>query len=337
MNFGFIGFGLMGQQRLKSVLRMGGHRAVSVFDPDSAKLASLAADCRRAATWQAVIEDPEVDVVVAAVPHHLTREVCIAGLSAGKHVFSEKPIGRTTAECSDILAADTHGKCFGVGFNYRHYPGIQHAKRLIESGDLGKLTHMRFVLGHAARPGYEKEWKTSKEACGGGALLDPGIHVVDLIRFLGGEVAQADARLFTNYWTMLDVEDNAFLNTETAAGVYTQAHISITEWKNRMSIDIFGADACVQIRGRSGFYGAQVVRLTRRWGWLDKSREEEIVTEYPKEDNSFTEELKLYVERIEGRAAPDLAMKRDAVRALEIVEGVYRQQQTRQQQFAVAV
>jgi predicted dehydrogenase len=324
LNFGLIGFGLMGQQRLKALNRLGGHRVVAVYDPSPAQLAKLPVDgsIAVASSVDGLLANDEIETVIVAVPHNMTHRICTESFEAGKNVFCEKPLGRSTGECRSILLSVPERLHLGVGFNYRHYPGIQQVRRAIEQGDLGLVSHMRLVLGHGGRPGYEKEWKTSKKLCGGGALFDPGIHAIDLTRFLLGEIGEAKATLFRAFWK-IDVEDNAFVSFETEGQRQVQAHISTTEWKNRMSIDVFGTDGCIQLRGRSGFYGPQVVRYTRRWGWMEQPPTEEAVTEYPREDVSFAEELRLFISRTEGREAPDLANGTDALRALAIVEELY--------------
>jgi predicted dehydrogenase len=179
------------------------------------------------------------------------------------------------------------------------------------------------VFGHAGRPGYEREWKTSKALCGGGSALDPGIHIIDLVRFLLDEVESVDAHLFRSFWD-IDVEDNAFVLLRTHSGREASLHISITEWKNQFSFDILGTEGEIQIRGRGGFYGTQSLTLTTRWGWLQTPKAESLVKEYPGEDGSFGEELKAFFGRIAGEPSDgSLAGPADALRALEIIDGIY--------------
>jgi predicted dehydrogenase len=277
-----------------------------------------------AASADELVARPDVDAVIVAVPHHLTRDLATMAFDAGKHVFCEKPLGRNVAECDDVLAAQARsGRVLGVGFNYRHYPGMTEARRLIEAGAIGEPTHLRFTLGHAGRPGYEAEWKTSKELCGGGALFDPGIHALDLVRFLLGPIESGSITLFRSFWE-IDVEDNAFVWLRTEQGRQAQLHISITEWRNELALDILGRDGSLRIRGRSGFYGRQSLELTKRWSWLSEERKgEEIVRTYPHEDSSFEVELRQFLDRVEGRTTPDLADADDARSALVWIERLY--------------
>lgn len=327
MNVGIVGFGLMGQQRARSLARLGGHRLAAVYDPDPGRAAALTGDMdyRVAPTLEALVAREDVEAVVVAVPHFEARRAVLAALEAGRHVLCEKPLGLSAAESRELLeAAARRGLRLAAGFNYRFYPGVQDARRMIEEGALGRLTHARFLLGHGARPGYELEWKTSRALCGGGVLLDPGVHVIDLVRFLGGEITAGWARLFRSFWN-IDVEDNAFLWLETASGCRVEAHVSITEWKSSFRVELLGTEGYLTLTGRGGHYGPQQLRYDRRWSWLDGRSSQAVARDYPPEDVSFAAELAAFFDWIGSPAlrAP-LGTGEDGRRALEIVEALYR-------------
>ena len=325
MNVGIIGFGLIGQQRARNIARLPEHRLTAVYDPDPNQASALRSEIGYATetSHEALLGRADIDVVMIAVPHIFAREIAVAAFETGKHVFCEKPLGRDMHDCDAILrAAERACRRLGVGLNYRFYAGIQEARRRIAAGEIGTPTHLRFVMGHGGRPGMQDEWKTSKRMCGGGALLDPGIHIIDLIAYLVGRIRGGSASLFRSFWSV-DVEDNAFLNLETYGGCLAQAHISITEWKSRFALDIFGTDAEIQVRGRSGFYGAQSVRYTRRWSWLNPGIESDTLTEYPAEDSSFFLETRAFLDSIGGRVSSELAMGEDGRTALALIERLY--------------
>jgi predicted dehydrogenase len=236
-------------------------------------------------------------------------------------VLCEKPVGLDLTECAEILQARPEDCRLATGFNYRYYPGIQHARKLIDSGAIGTLTHVRCVLGHGGRPGYEKEWKTSKELCGGGALLDPGIHAIDLLRHLAGEWRDVAVVLNRSFWP-IDVEDNAFVLAALKSGATAQMHISITEWKSRFSLDFAGTDGAIAVTGRSGFYGPQAVRYTKRWPWLHAGPEDEVI-EFPLEDETFAKELADFCNWIETGDRGQLATGEDCLAALRIIGQIY--------------
>lgn len=323
----------MGQKRARAVADLSGVEPVAVFDPSNEQARSLQSELgyETAGSAEALIARPDLDVIVIAVPHQLTRDFAVSCFAAGKHVFCEKPVGRNELECLDVLAArDAASKTLGVGFNYRHYPGVAEIRRQIDRGALGDVTHARFVLGHAARPGYEKEWKTSREACGGGALLDPGIHVLDVLRYLLGPIEDATVDMFRSFWDV-DVEDNVFGQLQFARDRRAMIHVSITEWRNEFALDVFGTDGSARVRGRSGFYGAQTFELTKRWSWLsDDARKEETTYDYGRDDDSFRVELGEFFEMLRGGDAGSLATPTDALEALRLVDRLYGQQEVKE-------
>ncbi len=324
LRFGIIGFGLMGQNRAKALAEIPGTRLVAVYDPNADRRAEAAAKfgCEAEADHRAVLDRSDVDAVIIAVPHFLAREIVLDALERGKHVLCEKPLGLDVAECDEIISKLRPEIRLAAGFNYRFYPGIQRARQLLREGVAGELTHLRFELGHGGRPGYESEWKTKKATCGGGALLDPGIHVIDLVRFLAGEVEGGDASLLRSFWP-IDVEDNAFATLRLANGRLAHIHISITEWKSRFALDLFGTDAMIQVTGRSGFYGPQRVVVSRRWDWLQDPAGAIAPQEFPLEDISFREELAQFAGWLRGGSSGDLGVAEDGRKALDLVSGLY--------------
>ena len=105
MNIGIIGFGLMGQQRAADVRRTKGHKIVSVCDVDLKNAGRLQKeiDCRLVTKWEEMVSDKDIDIVIVAVPHHLSSEITISALNAGKHVLCEKPIGRSLSEARSVV------------------------------------------------------------------------------------------------------------------------------------------------------------------------------------------------------------------------------------------
>lgn len=146
---------------------------------------------RMSTDWRAVVEDPNVDVVDIAGPNQIHSEVAVAAAGAGKHVYCEKPVGRSLAE---VAAAAEAVRQAGVksftGYNYRWMPSIRHARDLIAQGSLGRITHLRtqFLTGWGLNPNAPCSWRFVQELGGWGALGDVGGHVIDTIEFLAGPI-----------------------------------------------------------------------------------------------------------------------------------------------------
>ena len=175
--------------------------------------------------WEQMLTDDEVEIFDNGAPNSAHMVPTTAAAQAGKHIFCEKPLGRSPEESKAMLdAAEKAGVKHMVGFNYRFLPAIRLARELIEKGKLGRIYHYRatylqeWVLPHYHTP---MTWRLEKDVAGCGALGDLGTHLIDLGRFLVGEIEMVGAmtRIFTDQrptadGSMAPVEiDDAFVAT----------------------------------------------------------------------------------------------------------------------------
>ena len=143
------------------------------------------------ACWRDVIEHPDVRIVSIATPNNLHREIVEAAAAAGKHIFCEKPVGRSPQETAQIEAIARKARLLSfVGFNYRWAPLVMRAKQLISAGALGELTQYRgrFFSMYGSDPLGLLSWRFDREVAGYGALGDIMAHVTDMALYLGGGV-----------------------------------------------------------------------------------------------------------------------------------------------------
>lgn len=143
--------------------------------------------------YRDMIADPAVQVFDNGGPNDAHAEPTILAAQAGKHVFCEKPLARTAEEAARMVeAVQKAGVKHMVAFNYRFVPAIVQARRLIESGALGRIFHYRavYLQEWIIDPNFPKIWRLDKTVAGSGALGDLGAHVIDLARFLVGEPTQ---------------------------------------------------------------------------------------------------------------------------------------------------
>jgi len=147
--------------------------------------------------WRKMLDDPRVQLFDNGGPNDAHAEPCIYAAQAGKHILCEKPLARTGEEAARMLeAVRKAGVKHMVAFNYRFVPAIRQARQLIESGALGKIYHYRAVyLQEWIMPHYNmpKIWRLDKQVAGSGALGDLGAHIIDLGRFLVGEMVSVSA------------------------------------------------------------------------------------------------------------------------------------------------
>jgi len=241
-------------------------------------------------------------------------------LENGKHVFCEKPLGCNTEESRKIIEAATKGAVIlKTGFNHRHHPAIAKAKQLLDNGEIGVLCFIRCRYGHGGRPGYEKEWRADKDLCGGGELLDQGVHVVDLFRWFAGDFNEAFGYTPTYFWDT-KVEDNAFAIFKNKHGVVATMHTSWTQWKNVFSFEIFGKDGYLVIEGLGGSYGPETLKIGKRRP--ESGPPDERVFKFQGPDISWKEEWKEFISAIKNNKEP-IGNGWDGYMANRMIEVIY--------------
>jgi predicted dehydrogenase len=149
--------------------------------------------------WREQVADERVGLFVNAGPNALHAEPTTAAVRAGKHVLCEKPLGTSAAESYELWQDAEHtGVVHLCGFNYRFVPAVRLARELVEAGELGEIVHFRARYlqswGWEADPGL---WRFERAQAGTGALGDLGTHVIDLARYLAGEIASVSALVRT--------------------------------------------------------------------------------------------------------------------------------------------
>lgn len=200
LGVGLIGTGFMGRAHALAF-----HNARTTFElPVNLKLVALAdAEAARAeqcarswgfdrshATWEALINDPAVQLVAITTPNHLHFPMAMAALGAGKAVYCEKPLAVSLEQAREMQrAAKAAGVVTRVGYNYQHNPMIGLARQMIESGELGQIVSFQgeFSEDFMGDPQQPWSWRC-EQAHAGGALADLGSHLLAMARYLLGDV-----------------------------------------------------------------------------------------------------------------------------------------------------
>ena len=210
VGIGVVGLGWMGRVHTSSYRRVLEHFPDLGVRPELVIAADVSADRRLHAErvgfetttddWRAVLEHPGVDAVSITVPNAMHREVALAAIVAGRHIWVEKPVGRGVEDTAAVAeAARAAGVLTEVGFCYRFAPAIQHVRALIEAGEIGDVTHYRgiFLADYANRPDAAASWRFRRDDAGSGALGDLMAHVVDMTHHLVGPIERLSGRTAT--------------------------------------------------------------------------------------------------------------------------------------------
>jgi predicted dehydrogenase len=354
LRVGIIGCGFIGSKRARVIkedqLASLSCAADPVF-PNAESLAREFAEGKAKAyqNWRIMLDEEKIDAVIVATPNKFLKEITLRAVQKDIHVLCEKPLGRNWFESFEMAEEAKKKKVIlKTGFNHRHHPAIRKAYEFVKAGDIGEVYYAKCVYGHGGRPGYEKEWRASREICGGGELLDQGVHVVDLFRWFLGDFEEAFGTISTYYWDM-EVEDNAFALFKTSKNQVASMHTSWTQWKNRFNFEIFGEDGYLMIGGLGGSYGTETLRLGRRKKVesyrlsVDKESQpiahqpitnhagpkyaggapDEEVIEFPGPDISWHEEWAEFTSAIREGREP-LGNGQDGLEANRMIEAVYR-------------
>lgn len=317
-----VGCGLIGQKRAKA---LAGSRLVACADVMLARAESLARTTSGAvatADWRAAVDRPDVDLVVVATTNEWLAPITKAAADARKHVIVEKPAARSVAEIDPVIeSAVRERRLVRVGFNHRYHPALQKAREIIDSGALGELMFVRGRYGHGARVGYDKEWRADPALSGGGELIDQGVHLIDLSRWILGDFPHVHGFAHTYFWQM-PVDDNAFLTLRTQHQQTAFLHVSCTEWKNLFSLEIYGRDGKLHIDGLGGSYGLE--KLAHYRMLPEMGPPETTMWEFPRGDQSWALEFAEFIDDIRLDRQPSAGLL-DARAALVVVEEVHRQ------------
>jgi predicted dehydrogenase len=317
-----VGAGLIGAKRAAAL--PAGTELRTVFDAVPERARALA-DSRPSAvaveTLESAIEHPGVSLVIVATPHDSLASISADALTRGCHVLAEKPGGPSLDALVELreIAARTRLRV-RVGFNHRFHPAIMRAHELVRSERHGPVFGIRGRYGHGGRLGYEREWRAKQTASGGGELVDQGLHLIDLVRYLAGDVELAFAELRTDFWPM-EVEDNAYVALRGASGAFAWLQASWTEWKNLFSLEIAMRTAKLEVSGLGGSYGTE--RLTCHEMLPEMGPPMTTAWEWPQADRSWADELEDVIADLDGRPAVGADID-DAIAAFRIVQEAYR-------------
>jgi len=174
-------------------------RLVAAADPVQANQeAALALGFERAvADYREVLDDPQIEAVSICAPNFLHHEIAMAAIAAGKHFWIEKPMGVNAAQSREIAqAAAAAGLVTAAGFNYRHQPAVEHARDLVRTGRLGRVTNARvwLIADYASSPEGAFTWRYTRAQAGAGVVGDLLSHGIDLAQYvLGSRIAEVSA------------------------------------------------------------------------------------------------------------------------------------------------
>ncbi len=256
LRFGIVGCGAIGPTHAGAIQQIAGAELVAVADVKHERAQEVADKFGVSKVYdseRALLADPDIDVVCICTPSGMHADGAVAALEAGKHVIVEKPMEISLEACDRMIAAeDATGKKLAIISQHRFDAATLIVKEAIDSGKLGKIVLADATVKWWRTQGYydSGDWRGTWAVDGGGALMNQGIHTVDLLQWLAGGVSSLFAYTRTAAHERIEVEDvaTAALTFENGAiGTLTATTAAYEGFPVR--IDIYGTEGTAVLEG----------------------------------------------------------------------------------------
>lgn len=338
MRLAVIGTGVIGRLRAQSIHGNPDTQLVGVADVNRVSAVETAGrySAKAFADYRQLIDELAPDGVMVSTPVTLHEEMCVYALSHGCHVLVEKPLANSLDSCRAVLrAAQEAGRTLGVGFNHRFYPSIKFLKQVVADGRIGTIDHLRIFGGHDGLHNFRADWNYQGALSGGGAMMDVGIHMTDLARYVAGDIRDVYGVASNRIWNVAGSEDNAVAVLRTEGDIPVIYQATWDEWRGyKWFVDVYGTRGMVRAsyapmfnllvtqerpgapRKKSYKFYPEIILREKLKGWQTTAK------------LSFDEELREFLRAVGGATDVALADGWSGFRANEIAQAVYHSSAT---------
>ena len=329
MRVGIAGYGVVGKTRHRSIESNTSYQVTAISESSEKARKSIPEGMTVYNDYKTLIASAELDVIFISLPNQFAAEAACLSLQKGLHVFCEKPPARTHAE---LLEVEKQSLKFPelklmYGFNHRFHLSVEEAKSLIDSNSLGRLINMKGVYGKSQMISFNQtDWRTDREASGGGILLDQGIHMLDLMRYLSGENFTDVFSIIDNAFWNFDVEDNAYVLMKSPKGLVAQLHSSATQWRHVFNLEITLERGSLILGGLltgSKSYGDETLTVITSDPSKDNGTPKESTSKY-NEDVSWDNEIKYFANSLASNTSIERGSIKDALETMKLIEIIYK-------------
>ena len=336
LNWGVIGAGGIADRRTipEGIVPAANSELVAVMDIDEARAKEVASKygVRKWYTSDAdLVKDPEVQAVYIATPVNVHAQQAISAAEHGKHVLCEKPLALTMDDCRRVVdACKAAGVKLSVGLMMRFHACHRAIKHVIESGRIGRpvMARAQLTCWYPKIPGA---WRQVPELGGGGALMDLGVHTVDLLRFFLGDV-EAVTGFADTVVQDYPVDDSSvvLLKFRSGAQGVVESFFDIPDAAAQNALEVYGTKGCILAKGTigQGSEGSFTVYSSEE----DKGYEAQQTREAggmavreitPDPVNIYRAEIEAFAEAVLHDATPPVSAE-DGIRSLEVVLAAYQ-------------
>ncbi|HEX2885199.1 Gfo/Idh/MocA family oxidoreductase [Vineibacter terrae] len=327
VGIGMIGAGFIADYHLDGLKAAGGAAVRAIAGRGGASGARTAARHGIADVvddWRRLLERRDIEALIVATPDETHCEIACAAAAAGKAVLLQKPMARSSQECRRIVDAfRASGTLLQVSFMHRYFEEVVQARALLAEGRTGKVLSARI---RNATPGPDwGDWFFSRQKVGGGVVLQLGVHGIDLVRHVLGDIIRlcattalrkTERRLADGRIVHPDNEDHALAAYTFAAGPVVSHEMCYSEvaGTDRFSLEIYCEQATLHLRGPRGALAVYAPQITGTKGWVMP----------PLPDAPFgARHHGGFLDMVRGKAPPD-DTPLDGLATLLVAEAIYR-------------
>ncbi len=281
-----------------------------------------------------LLADPQVDAVYIASPVVYHKKQAMMAADAGKHILLEKPIALTVEEGQEVIDyCKEKGVLLATGFMMRYHAYHQEMKKLVAEGKLGQIVSCRAQLT-CWYPDIPGNWRQAKATSGGGALMDMGVHCLDLIQYITGSKTKRAAGMASTLTFDYEVEDSGSMLIELENGALCQieSHFNIPDAAARGRFEIYGTKGSMLAEGTiSQIEGGQLeVMISDDSLEYDAQQDRNDVEPMKVEvefGNMYTKEIASFSNSILNGSPVEVPAE-DAVQVQEVIQSAYRTNET---------
>jgi predicted dehydrogenase len=282
--------------------------------------------------WRRVIDRKDIDAVVITTPDHTHAEIAIAAAAARKAILLQKPMATSSTDCRRVIAAArTAGTPLQVSFMHRYFEEVVRARELLAEDKTGPVFSVRM---RNATPGPDwKTWFFSRANVGGGVVMQLGVHGIDVLRHLFGDIVavsgttairKTERILVDGTVVRPDNEDQALAVYKFRNGLIGNHEMSFSEIHgcDRFTLEIYCADATLWLRSMRGRLALFAPAITGVKDW--------VVPDLPNPPMGARHHAH-FLDIVRGNAPPDTTPE-DGLATVLIAEALYRAAEHRQEQ-----
>jgi 1,5-anhydro-D-fructose reductase (1,5-anhydro-D-mannitol-forming) len=277
-----------------------------------------------------LLADPEIDAVYIASPVIYHKEQAIKAAKAKKHILIEKPVALTADEGEEVAkVCKDEGVLIAVGFMMRYHAYHQKMKEIIDNGELGDVVSCRAQLT-CWYPDMPGNWRQRKSSSGGGALMDMGVHCIDLIQYVTGGKAKKVAAFSGTKTFNYEVEDSAsvIFEMDNGAYAYVDSNFNIPDAAAKCRFEIYGTRGSMLAEGTISQVEGGKLDVVVSDDTLGYDAKQDRVDVSPIEinvefGNMYTKEIESFSQSILNKSSPEVPAE-DALQVQRIVEAAYK-------------